>query len=452
MNSQKNVKWINWAGNYSCIAENYFEPESEVEIAEIVKFAAVKGKKIRVAGAGHSFSPIALSNEILISLNNYRKLIQVTNNSVTCQGGMFLHELYAVLKQNNLSLSDFGVINKQTVAGALATGTHGSGLKHKSLSAGIEKLRMITASGEILEVSRETEIEISGKKLNLWEAASVSLGMLGIVSEVTLRCDPLFYLNSEESVVDFNVYTECMDDYAKRYEYFKAWWFPHTDKVYLFKAGRVGEEVYNDRKNLEIYSEEQRKLDKEIDGITAPMFIKSNKDNSLIPGINKYALEHFFTPRTRIGNGFEILVHDETVPMIVSEYGLSMENDNHKKALIAFRKKLENSDHKIHFPVDLRYTAAENSWLSPSYGRDTFYIGMCVREYRKKEIPASMKLFFDVMKKFSARPNWGKLSDCTAETLRKNYPRLNDFISVKNKLDIGNVFGNEWVEKLFLNN
>jgi len=448
-NGQKNFKWSNWAGNFSCVAENYFEPETEEQISEIVRFAANNGKKIRVAGAGHSFSPIALSNEILISLKNYRKLIHIGNNSVTAQGGMFLHELYSVLKQNKLSLSNFGVINKQTIAGALATGTHGSGLKHKSLSAGIEKIRLITAAGEILEIKRDSEIIISGKKLNMWEAASVSLGMFGIVSEVTLRCEPLFYLKSDESVVDFNVYTECMDDYAKHYEYFKAWWFPHTDKVYLFKAKRIGEQQFREKKQLENYSEEQKKRDAEIDLVTAPLFIKSNKDNSLIPGINQHCLDHFFTPRTRTGTGFDILVHNETVSMIVSEYGLSMENDNHKNALKAFREKLEKSENKVHFPVDLRYTDAENSWLSPSYARDTFYIGMCVREYRKKEIPSSMKLFFDEMRKHQARPNWGKLSDLSSGELHKIYPRMNDFIAVKNKLDKGNVFSNEWVEELF---
>ncbi|MFZ5552126.1 MAG: D-arabinono-1,4-lactone oxidase [Bacteroidota bacterium] len=431
----KNFRWKNWAGNHSCIAQQYFEPQSEEEISEIVKHAAASGKKIRVCGAGHSFSPIALSDEFLVSLKNYHKLISVTKNTITVQGGMYLHELYAILQQHQLSLSNFGVINKQTVAGALATGTHGSGLKHKSLSAGIEKIKLVTANGELLEIKRDTEITLNGKKLNLWEAASVSLGLLGIVSEVTLRCEPLFYLRSEETVVDADVYTECMDDYARRYEYFKAWWFPHTGKVYLYKAERVGEELYKNKKEHENYSADQKKRDVEIDKVTAPLFIKSNSDTSLIPKINKDALDFYFTPRTRIGNGFEILVHDETVPMVVSEYGLSMENGNHRSALKELMQKAEKSAHKIHFPVDLRYTASETSWLSPSYGRDTFYIGMCVREWKKKEIPAQMKLFFDIMHHHHARPNWGKLTDLSATELKKLYPRLEDFITVKNYFD-----------------
>ena len=134
MAEQTNFRWTNWAGNHSCIAQNYFEPETQEQMKDMVRFAAEHKKKIRVVGAGHSFSPIALSNEVLVSLQNFRKVISIDQTLVTCEGGIYLYELYSVLKENKLSLSNFGVINKQSLAGALATGTHGSGLKHKSLS------------------------------------------------------------------------------------------------------------------------------------------------------------------------------------------------------------------------------------------------------------------------------------------------------------------------------
>lgn len=449
MLKEKNFPWTNWAGNHSCLAENYFEPETEAQIIEVIHFAGKHHKKIRVVGSGHSFSPIAISNEILVSLKNYRKLIAVGNNSITCQGGMYLHELYSILKENKLSLPNFGVINKQTVAGALATGTHGSGLKHKSLSASIESLRIITASGKALKINRDAIWRTGDKELMLWDAASISLGMFGIVTEVTLKCEPLFYLKSEESVMAFDEFIECMDDNARRCEYFKAWWFPHTDKVYLFKAERIGEEFYNIKNKLEKFTIEQKMRDREVDAVTAPLFIKSNDDPSLIPIINKYCLNYFFTPRTRIGNSFEILVHDETVPMVVSEYGLPVHDNSHKKALLEFRDTLEHSKQKIHFPVDLRYTAAESSWLSPSYNRDTFYIGMCVREYHKKEVHPSMQLFFDVMRKNNACPNWGKLSDLSKTALEKKYPRIHDFRELRNSIDPDGVFLNEFLKDVF---
>ncbi|MCQ9635731.1 FAD-binding protein [Chryseobacterium sp. WG23] len=449
MIKEENYSWNNWAGNQSCIAENYFEPEIEEQIIEIVCFAEKNKKKIRVIGSGHSFSPIAISNEILVSLKNYRKLISVGKDSVTCQGGMYLHELYTILKANTLSFPNFGVINKQTVAGALATGTHGSGLKHRSLSAQIERLRMITASGDLLEINKETILKIGNKNLNILEAASLSLGSLGIVTEITLKCEPLFYLKSEESVIEFDEFLESMDDYAKRYEYFKAWWFPHTDKVYLFRAERVEKEQYSEKSKWENYTLEQKDRDLQIDTLTTPLFIKSNADPSLIPEINAYCLDYFFTPRTKIGNSFEILVHDETIPMVVSEYGLPILDGIHKKALKEFRDTLEHTEHKVHFPVDLRYTAAEESWLSPSYQKDTFYIGMCVREYREKKIHPSMQLFFDVMKKYNASPNWGKLSDLSKSELEERFPGINDFRELRNNIDPKGVFLNEFIKSIF---
>lgn len=449
MIKEKNYIWNNWAGNQSCLAENYFEPETEEEIIEIVRFAEKNRKKIRVVGSGHSFSPIAINHEILISLKNYRKLISVKKNSITCQGGMYLHELYTILKANKLSFPNFGVINQQTIAGALATGTHGSSLKHKSFSAQIEKLRIITASGDILEINKETMLNIGNRELNVMEAASLSLGTFGIVTEITLKCEPLFYLKSEESVIGFDEFLESMDEYALRYEYFKAWWFPHTDKVYLFKAERIGIVQYREKSKLEKYTSEQKDRDLKIDILTAPLFIKSNTVPALIPEINSYCLDYFFTPRTRIGNSFEILVHDETVPMVVSEYGLSMLDHCHKKALKEFRDTLEHSEQKIHFPIDLRYTAAEESLLSPSYQQDTFYIGMCVREYRDKRIHPSMQLFFDVMKKYNASPNWGKLSDLSKTALEERFPGINDFRELRNHMDPNGVFLNEFIESMF---
>jgi L-gulonolactone oxidase len=449
MLKETTYKWTNWAGNHSCVAENYFEPETTEQIADVVNFAANNRLMIRVVGSGHSFTPIALSNEVLVSLKNYRKLISVDGNSVTCQGGMFLHELYSVLAEHKLSLANFGVINKQTVAGALATGTHGSGLGHKSLSSAIQKMKVITSTGSILEIDEESVLKVNDKEYNLYDAASVSLGLLGIVLEVTFKCEPLFYLKSEEGYVGFDEYLDLMDAYAKRYEYFKAWWFPHTDKVYLYKTERLPADDVEGRSRFEKYTPEQKLRDRQIDEVTAPMFIKSNEDNSLIPQINQHCLEHFFSPRVRVGTSIEVLVHDETVPMVVSEYGLPIQDGVHKKALREFRDRLENSERRIHFPVDLRYGSAESCWLSPSYGRDTFYIGMCVREYRKREIPPSMQLFFDVMKGYDTRPNWGKLSDLSKGELAKKYSRLDDFAEVKKALDPYGTFENEFLRSIF---
>lgn len=449
MLTEKNYKWINWAGNFSCVAENYYEPETENELREIISQANKRNKKVRVVGAGHSFSPIALCDDVLISLKKQRKIISIEGNLVVCEAGIYLHELYHLLLSAGLSLPNFGVINKQTLSGAVSTGTHGSGLKHKSLSACIKKLRLILANGEVKEIDRHTILEVGKESYNFLDILSVSFGLLGIISQITLECEPIFYLSSKEHSVSFDEYLESMDELASSYEYFKAWWFPHTERVNLFKAERIEVENYKNKKTLEKYSDEQKKRDKEIDLVTSPLFIKSNNDPSIIPGINQHCLDYYFTDRTRIGTSFEILVHDETVPMIVSEYALPIKNNQHKNALVDFKNKLESSGLKLHFPVDLRYTTGESSWLSSSFQNDSFYIGVCIREYNKKEIPKPMRLFFDCMKSHKARPNWGKLFDLTGKDLENLFPRWADFKKVKQQLDPQNIFTNIHLDKLF---
>jgi hypothetical protein len=336
------------AGNHSCVSNYYFEADSENEIIDIVKKASSLNKKIRVAGSGHSFSPLVLSNEILISLKNYKQVISTIGNLVTVQSGITLKELYAHLKKNNLSLSNYGVINKQTLAGALATGTHGSGLKYKSLSASIHSMKIIKADGTPFKIEKDSKLKVGKEEISLWDAASISLGLLGIVSEITLECEPLYYLKSEEMVVSFDEYISKMDVWAKEFDYFKGWWFPHTDKVYVYKTNRITNEEFQFREKFENYSDEQKKRDLEIDNEVAPLFKQSLKEPMLIPEINKEALNYYFTDRIKYGASMDILVHDETVPMIVSEFALSLKNENHKKALIEFKELIEKN-HQLHF-------------------------------------------------------------------------------------------------------
>lgn len=434
--------WRNWAGNQHCTAALYCEPETEEAIAGIVLAAAHSGQRIRVVGSGHSFSPIALSNDIHVSLKRYNRLLSIEGTLVTCQAGIVLRDLYTALTAAGLSLHNYGVINQQTLAGALATGTHGSGAAYPGLSAAIESMTLVLADGTRRTVGRDTTLALDGTAWNLWEAASVSLGLLGIVSTITLRCEPLFYVRSEEHVMPFDAYLEHLDDLACTHAYFKAWWFPHTDSVYVFKANRICVDDYANRARLEHYTDAQRIRDQQIDTVTAPLFVQSLARPDTIPAINRYCLETFFTPKIRIGTATDILVHDETVPMVVSEYALAQDKHQHKDALRALHDDIEHGKLPLHFPVDLRHTAAESSWLSPAQGRDTFYIGMCVREYRQCDIPAVMQRFFAIMRIHQGRPNWGKLFALEAGELAVLYPRLADFNRVRQQLDPDNRFLN----------
>src|SRR5690606_36121913 len=164
-------------------------------------------------------------NEILISLKKYNHVISRDNNLVTVQGGVTLKELYQFLKENNLALPNYGVINQQTIAGALSTGTHGSGLNYKSISSNIYMVKLIKYNRSEQIIDRNTKIKIESKEYSLIQALGVSLGLLGIIAEVTLECIPQYYIQSEEKVVSFDEYLSQQMIWAKSYDYFKGWWF-----------------------------------------------------------------------------------------------------------------------------------------------------------------------------------------------------------------------------------
>ncbi len=448
MRSEFNFHWQNWAENQSCTAGYYFEPETENDISDIVKKAQAQNKKIRVVGTGHSFSPIALSNEILISLKKMDKILSTEGNLVTAQGGITLKDLYTHLKKNNLALPNYGVINKQTLAGAIATGTHGSGLNLKSLSASVHSMKMIKADGTTLSISKNSSIQINSEKLSLLDFTNLSLGLLGIVTEITLECEPMYYVRSEEKVVDLDFYLRHLYFWNRKYDFLKAWWFPHTDKAYVYLSSRITKEEYEARKD-ESYSTDQTKKDAEIDKKLSPLFKKSLKDTSLIQKINQDALDTYFTDRIKYGTSMDMLVHEETVPMVVSEYAITLENEQHLKALKEWKMYVDRKP-QLHFPVDLRFTAQEDSFLSTSYGEPVFHIGICVREHQGKEIPEVMQAFIRIMKKYDARPNWGKISDTSKKYLERNFPGYEKFKFLRQQFDPEKRFMNEITEQWFV--
>jgi L-gulonolactone oxidase len=216
----------------------------------------------------------------------------------------------------------------------------------------------------------------------------------------------------------------------------------------VYKTKRISKSEFELRNELEKYSEEQKKRDSEIDRELAFLFRQSLEEPLLVPDINKESLEYYFTDKIRYGTSMDILVHEETVPMIVSEFALSIKKGKHQKALKEFRDIIEKNHH-LHFPVDLRFTAAEESYLSAANGEPVFYIGICVREYKGKEIPEVMQVFIELMREYDARPNWGKISDFEKSDFEKSFLEMEKFKTVRNFLDPKGVFMNKKMQEWF---
>lgn len=479
MQEKRNHIWHNWSGNFSSRPELFFKPKTRAQLVSIVKKAIKNQKRIRVQGASRSFSAVVYSDDYLVSLENYNQIIQIDciNHTVTCQAGILLGDLFSILKKHGLSFSNCGVIDKMTLAGAISTGTHGSGISHSILSSRILSLEIITGKAEILTLDKSNS--------DVFNAACVSIGALGILCEIKMQLEPLFYLQSKEYSMDFLEMLGRMKSMALKSEYIKFWWFPHTSKVHVFEIDRINKEEVQ-QNNSSFFNPIQFIVYKSLDRITGPLFKMTHHIAGLTKWINRLSRMIFFSNRIRTGPATDILVVDEAVPMIVSEFALpfdgkpnsqsfasdqdsiagcinrrrkknpdqkdhnkAIQNDIAARALYDFRKRLCDEKLTLHFPVDIRFAASDDLWLSACYKQRSVYIGMCVRQYNKEKTPRIMELFQNVMLEYGARPHWGKLSGMLYVDFVKAFPKWIDFLKIKKNFDPDNVFSNHYLDQWF---
>ena len=197
-------KWTNWSRSFVSTAEKIMYPATENELVSLVKKANEKSKKIKLIGSGHSCAPIAkTTNGYLISLDRYKKVIAVdkTAQKITIQGGMRLKDLCRILTRNDMAMENMGTIDAQSIAGAMATGTHGMGLSFGALDQQITAVKIITATGDTITACKKNNTEV-------FQMARVHLGALGIISEVTLRCLPRKNLHIKTELLDFETFLQ----------------------------------------------------------------------------------------------------------------------------------------------------------------------------------------------------------------------------------------------------
>ena len=216
--------WVNWGRNQKCIPSKYATPTKTDEVAKLVCLGVAERQKVRAVGAGHSFSRLCASEGIMIDLSNFNSIIGIDQEhmQVTVGAGIRLFDLNRELESHGLALPNLGDIDRQSLAGAISTGTHGTGINYHSISQAVIGLKIVTGDGGILECS-PTENQ------NIFEAARVSLGALGIIIEVTLQCVPAFRLRAIEQTTSINNVLELFEDAIGTADHTEFFWFPHTE-------------------------------------------------------------------------------------------------------------------------------------------------------------------------------------------------------------------------------
>ncbi|MGN6663769.1 MAG: D-arabinono-1,4-lactone oxidase [Solirubrobacterales bacterium] len=426
-------EWVNWTGDQSCRPARIVRPSSREQLAEAVAAAAAEGEKVKVAGCGHSFTEAALTEGTMIDAGALGGVLDADPGSglVRVGGGAVLAELNEELAALGLAMENLGDIDRQTIAGAISTGTHGTGARLRNISAQVEGLELVLADGSVRHLSAATDPE-------LLRAARVGVGALGAISAVTLRCVPAFDMlrvdtpHPREEVLDSFV------ERAEAHEHFELFTFPYSDLALVLERSRIDEPPRPRGRGAAYLN------DVVLENWALGLLSATGKAiPRAIPALSRLAGRLASGSRTS-DRSDRVFANERRVRFTEMEYALPREH-----APEAARRVIEwvrGNQYPVFFPIEMRVSAGDDAFLSPAHERDAAYVA--VHQYRGMEWRPYFEAVEEIMDDYDGRPHWGKRHFQTAATLAPRYPAWADFQRARDILDPGRVFANEYTERV----
>jgi len=424
--------WKNWAGNQQSKPVRIERPASESEVVEIIRQAVLNKQRVKVVGSGHSFTGIAVPEEVMIDLTRLNQVRSVDHRGglITVQAGIVLSDLNALLELHQLSMPNLGDVTYQTLAGALSTSTHGTGLHRTGLAAQIRAFKMVSASGEVLVCSPLENAEI-------FHCGRVSLGALGVITEVTLNVVPAFNLRAVEQPMRIS---DVLDNYSQLIEendFFEFYWVPHT-KWALTKANNVSSDAIDSPGRFATWYNKMF-LENYAFGVLCRI---GRLFPTLIP---KLATILPSSGRVEYVNvSHRIFSSKRLVKFYEMEYSISL--NSLVPALREVMSMVEDRGFRISFPVEVRCTGSDDIPFSTSSGRRSAYIA--VHMFKGSEYGEYFSAVEAILRKYEGRPHWGKIHNLNANDISSLYPEYQRFIEVRNQLDPEGVFTNDYLRRV----
>lgn len=436
--STTSAVWRNWAGNQSARPRRVISPRSADEVAEAVALATLDGLRVRMTGAGHSFTGAAVTDGVLLRPGGLQAIRSVDARAglVTVEAGCPLRVLNSSLHAQGLALANMGDIQEQTVAGAIQTGTHGTGRDLASIAAQVAGLEMVLADGTIMSCPADSGAADSGAAE--LDAARTGLGALGVLTAVTFRVVPAFLLEAREEPMRWTEVLARLDELTSANEHFEFYWFPHTDGCLTKRNNRT------DGPPRPLpgwrYRLDDEFLSNTMFGVTCRL---GHRFPGLIPTVNGIASKALGA-RQYAAASHQVFTSPRRVRFTEQEYAIPRE---HLAAVLGeIRALFARRDWRISFPIEVRVAPGDDGWLSTAYGRDTAYIAIHVFHASPHE--AYFRDMEAVLTAVGGRPHWGKLHTRNAEYLRGVYPKFADFGALRDKLDPARRFGNPYLEQV----
>jgi L-gulono-1,4-lactone dehydrogenase len=426
-------KWVNWAGDQSCRPSRIVQPANRDELAEALAAAAAAGEKVRVAGSGHSFTEAALTEGTLIRLEALRGVLDADRGSgmVRVGGGTILADLNEELARLGLAMENLGDIDRQTIAGAISTGTHGTGARLRNISAQVEGMELVLGDGSVRHLGPVTDPE-------LLRAARVGVGALGVVSALTLRCVPAFNLLRVDSPHPREEVLDSFQRRAEEHEHFELFTFPYSDLALVLERNRT-DGPPRPRGRLAAYLNDVVLENWALEALAAT----GKAIPRLIPALSRLAGRLASGSRTS-DRSDRVFANERRVRFTEMEYALPREHGPE-----AARRVIEwvwSNRYPVFFPIEMRVSAGDDAALSPAHERETAYVA--VHQYWGMEWRPYFEAVEEIMDSYGGRPHWGKRHFQTAATLAPRYPAWEEFQRAREALDPGRIFANEYTDRV----
>jgi L-gulonolactone oxidase len=424
--------WRNWTGDQRCAPAEAIRPRNRDELAAAIAAAANAGRKVSVVGSGHSFTEAAMTDGTMVDVAALSGTIDADPASglVKVGAGTVLADLNEKLHELGLAMENLGDIDRQTVAGAISTGTHGTGAKLRNISAQVEAVELITADGKVRE--------LDGAGSDLLRAARVGVGALGAISAVTLRCLPAFVLERIDSPQPREEVFDSFDRRAEANDHFELFTFPYADSALVLERNRI-DGAPRPRGRLASYLNDIVLENWALEALSAT----GRSFPRAIPALSRLAAALALGGKT-IDRSDRVFASERRVRFTEMEYGVPREHG--PEAARRVIKWVRANRYPVFFPIEMRVAAGDDALLSPSYERDTSYIA--VHQYRGMEWRPYFEAVEEIMRDYGGRPHWGKRHFQTAETLPPLYPEWETFKAARDELDPNRIFSNEYATRV----
>ncbi|HEX3809958.1 MAG TPA: D-arabinono-1,4-lactone oxidase [Rhizomicrobium sp.] len=427
-------KWSNWSGGVSCKPKQVVAPKDEVELAAAVRSAQ---GTVRVPGTGHSFTPICASDGMMIDVSAFDGLedFDAEKQIATLGAATPIWAIGPLLTPHGVGLKNQGDIDRQMLGGVVGTGTHGTGGTLGSMSAEVAGFRAIAAGGEVIHCSKN-------ENADLLDAGRVSLGMLGVMTEISVHVRPAYKLEEKQFLLPVEEVFAKLDTLLRDNKHFEFFWFPYADKI-LCKTLNETDKPAREPRTLEEMRAKGEQTDPSESAFAffnevlpyAPFLLGPlhRMFTNLMPGKDKVRWSHEIYPSPR------------TVRFNEMEYAVPAEKgaDCVREVAETIRKKRINTG----FPIEFRNVAADGGWLSPFYQRASATIA--VHQYHRVDTAPLFDTCEGIFRKYKGRPHWGKRHTVKAAEAQALYPKYGEFLALRRKLDPKGKFLNSHLRAIF---